>query len=203
MSFSALKRGQGPEFSRALVVFATFAVCALAAAAAHTSALNGVVDLTGHSADPFAHPARARVFLFVRTDCPITNRYAPELRRVSDEFKNRQVEFWMVYADATETPARIQEHMKAYQFPGIPLRDVQHELVRRAHATVAPEVAVFDSAAALKYHGRIDDRYVEIGTARRTAQTHDLEDAISAVLAGKPVAHAETRAIGCALADIE
>ena len=174
--------------------------CAVAIAAA---AAKGPVDLAGKVADPFALSARARVFLFVRTDCPITNRYAPELQRLSKEFATQKVDFWMVYPDTSQTPAAIQEHMKEYGFPGTPLRDPEHELVKRAHATVAPEAAVFDGAGNLKYHGRIDDRYVEIGTARRTAQTHDLENAISAVLAGRPVAQAETRAVGCALADIE
>ncbi len=177
-----------------------FALASIASAAA---GIQSPVDLTGKPSDPFASPARARVFLFVRTDCPITNRYAPELKRLSREFQGQKVDFWIVYPDATETPAAIQEHIKEYQFPGTPLRDPGHELVKRARATVSPEAAVFDPAGKLMYHGRIDDRYLEIGMARRTAETHDLENAISAVLDGKPVAHAETRAVGCALADVE
>jgi hypothetical protein len=153
--------------------------------------------------DPFAVHAAAQVFLFVRTDCPITNRYAPELQRIAREFRNRHVRFWMVYPDATETAASIQNHIKQYSFPGTPLRDPGHELVKRAHVTIAPEAAVFDASGKLKYHGRIDDRYVDVGTARPAATTHDLEDAISAVLAGKSIAHAETQAVGCWLADIE
>lgn len=160
-------------------------------------------DLAGKQANPFASPASARVLLFVRTDCPITNRYAPELQRLAHEFQAQNVLFWMIYPDATETPASIEKHIKDYNFPGTPLRDPDHELVKRAHVTIAPEAAVFDSAGNLKYHGRIDDRYVNVGVSRRTAQTHDLEDAISAVLAGKPVAHPQTRAVGCWLADIE
>ncbi|MBV8833214.1 MAG: hypothetical protein JO108_28800, partial [Acidobacteriaceae bacterium] len=69
--------------------------------------------------------------------------------------------------------------------------------------TVAPEAAVFDSGGKLIYHGRIDDRWIEIGKSRPAPTTHDLEDAISAVLARRTVAHPETRAIGCSLADLE
>jgi hypothetical protein len=37
-------------------------------------------DLTGKSVDPFKLSAgRVLVFLFVRTDCPISNRYAPAI----------------------------------------------------------------------------------------------------------------------------
>ncbi len=166
------------------------------------SGVTGVIA-AGAPANPFASPAHARVLLFVRTDCPITNRYAPELQRISAEFKDRGVEFWLVYPDASETAQHIDEQMKEYHFPGTPLRDPRHELVKRAHATVAPEAAVFDGSGRLLYHGRIDDRWVDIGKSRPVAQTHDLEDAIAAVLAGKPVAQPETRAVGCSLADIE
>ena len=162
-----------------------------------------VLDLNGNPQNPFDSPARARVFLFVRTDCPITNRYAPELQRLAQEFNGRDTVFWLVYPDAAETPQAIQNHIVEYRFPGAALRDPHHALVKLARATVAPEAAVFDSAGKLVYHGRIDDRWVEIGKARPVAQTHDLENAISAVLAGKPVSPSETRAVGCSLADVE
>ncbi|MGA8027552.1 MAG: redoxin family protein [Bryobacteraceae bacterium] len=153
--------------------------------------------------DPFSTPARVRVLVFVRTDCPITNRYAPELQRLAAEFKDRGVDFWLVYPDHTETTQAIEAHIAQYHFPGIPLRDPDHQLVKRAHATVAPEAAVFDRDSTLVYHGRIDDRWVDLGKSRPYAQTHDLENAISAVLAGKPVSPPETRAVGCSLADVE
>lgn len=155
------------------------------------------------SVDPFASHAAATVLVFVRTDCPITNRYAPELQRLAQEFKGRSVRFWMVYPDRDEAPAHIADHMREYRLPGQALPDPQHLLVKEAHATVAPEAAVFNSSGKLIYHGRIDDRYVDIGKARPAAQVHDLEDAIQAVLAGKAVANAQTRAVGCSLADVE
>jgi hypothetical protein len=55
---------------------------------------------------------------------------------------------------------------------------------------------------AVLYRGRIDDRYAELGRERPTPTTHDLEDALKAAIAGKPVAVKETRAVGCILADL-
>lgn len=161
------------------------------------------LDLAGKPRNLFASAARVRILMFVRTDCPITNRYAPELQRLGEKFRGPGVEFWLVYPDRTSTADAINDHVVQYHFPGEPIRDPGHELVRRAHATITPEAAVFDASGRLLYHGRIDDRWVEIGKARAQAQTHDLEDAIVAVLAGKPVARAEVRAVGCTLADLE
>lgn len=179
--------------SRCIPAF--LAIAAVASAAA--------LDLDGHARDPFQSPARARVFIFVRSDCPISNRYAPELRRIATEFQDQSVEFWMVYADPSETSAGIAKHIAEFGFPGHPLRDPRHELVKRAHAAMAPEAAVFDSEGKLMYHGRVNDLWVDVGVARPMARTHDLEDAISAVLDGRPVKQPETRAIGCTLADVK
>ena len=153
--------------------------------------------------DPFTSSARARVLIFVRTDCPITNRYAPELQRLSQEFSSRGARFWLVYPDPAAIARSIDRHLAEYNFPGTVLRDPRHSLVKLAHATTAPEAAVFDSAGKLLYHGRIDDRWVNPGTARPAARTHDLEDAIAVVLAGHRPAQAATPAVGCSLADVQ
>ena len=153
--------------------------------------------------NPFEGKASARVLIFARTDCPITNRYAPELQRIAAEFEARDVQFWMVYPDPAETVSGIATHMAEYKLPGRGVRDAGHELARRAQAKISPQAAVFDRAGHLVYSGRIDDRYVDFGKARPAATAHDLEAAIGNTLAGKPVAQARTHAVGCYLADVQ
>ena len=182
-----------------MVVAVFFALAVLQA----TPSGNGVLDLSGKPLDPFASDARARIFLFVRTDCPITNRYAPELQRIASEFAPRGVEFWLVYPDPAETVAAIKGQIAEYKLPGKPLHDPHHKLVALSQATVSPQAAVFDDDGRLIYSGRIDDRYIDFGKSRPAAQTHDLEAAITAVLAGKPVTLSRTRAVGCYLADVQ
>jgi hypothetical protein len=152
--------------------------------------------------DPFAKPASARVLLFLRSDCPITNRYAPELGRIAQEFTPRGVQFWLIYPDASETEAAVDKHKTEYNLPGTPVLDPKHVLIKRAQATISPQAAVFDHDGHLTYSGRIDDRYVAFGKARAAPTTHDLESAIEATLDGKPIAEPRTRAVGCYLADL-
>ncbi len=161
-----------------------------------------MADLAGRPKDPFHVAASVRVFLFVRSDCPITNRYAPELRRVSNEFTERGAEFWLVYPDPAENAASIEKHLAEYRLPGTPLRDPKHSLVRLAQVTVSPSAAVFDSSGQLVYSGRIDDRYIDFGKSVPAATSHDLEAAVSSALAHKPIASARTKAIGCYLSDV-
>ncbi len=174
-----------------------------AAAATGFGAVSGTLDLEGKAVDPFAASAKVRVLVFVRTDCPVSNRYAPELKRLSDEFAPRGVVFSIVYADPSETAANIRRHMEEYSFPGAAIRDPGHLLVRRAKATITPEAAVFSATGQLLYHGRIDNRYVEIGKAMASATRHDLQDAIAAALDGRPQPEASAPAVGCSLADVE
>ena len=181
----------------------TGAAGVLFAAAVFAAGPDSFAGMDGSAHHPFASAARARIFLFARTDCPITNRYAPELQRISIEFAGRGVDFWLVYPDPAATPQGIRNHVAQYSFPGTVLRDPHHQLVKLARATIAPEAAVFDQAGHLVYHGRIDDQWLNPGRARPVAQTHDLEDAISAVLAGRAPAQAETHAVGCWLADVQ
>lgn len=178
---------------RCVAVLVAFSAAALA---------RGPIDLHGKPIDPFASATPAKVLLFVRTDCPISNRYAPELRRIASEFTARRVEFWLVYSDPAESLAGIETQIVQYKLPGKPLRDADHKLATRSEATVSPQAAVFDGSGRLVYTGRIDDRFVDFGKARPAATTHDLESAITAVLSGKPVKFTKTRAIGCYLADV-
>jgi hypothetical protein len=161
-------------------------------------------DLDGRRVDPFpAAPARAVVFVFTRTDCPISNRYAPEVARLYKRFGPRGVDFWLVYPDRDETAQSIRAHLKEYGYPIDALRDPEQELVALTGARVSPEAAVFVDRTHLAYRGRIDDRFVDFGKARAEPTRRDLEEALEAVLARRPVVNPRTTAVGCYLSDLE
>jgi hypothetical protein len=164
-------------------------------------ALAAVLDLAGGPIDPLPRPgAGPAVLVFVRTDCPIANRYAPELRRLHDRFARRGISFWLVYPDPSETPDAIRRHQRDFGLGFRAVRDPQHELVRATQATVTPEVAVFISTGPeprLVYRGRIDDRYVDFGRARPAPTRRDLREVLTALAAGSAVAPRTTAAVGC------
>ena len=163
-----------------------------------------VQALSGAPVDALQAPAgtKAIVFVFTSTDCPISNRYAPEVRRLADAFGSKGVVFRLVYPNPSENANAIREHMAAYSYAGIgdAVRDPKLALVRFAGVDVTPTAAVVVGGRVV-YRGRIDDRYVDLGRERPAATQRDLFDALTAVLAGKPVAHATTRAVGCFISD--
>ncbi len=137
------------------------------------------------------------VLLFVRTDCPIANKGAPEINRIAKEFTPRGVRFFLVYADDDITPDKIVEHRKSFELEipwvieGVPA------LIARSGATVTPEAAVFNSGREVVYLGRINDQFAGFGQQRAHVATHDLRDALNAVLEGKRPSQARTKAVGC------
>ena len=51
------------------------------------------------------------VLLFIRTDCPISNRYAPDLERLYERFAPQGVEFRLVYPEPGLRPQRCKSIM--------------------------------------------------------------------------------------------
>jgi hypothetical protein len=143
------------------------------------------------------------VLIFVSTDCPISNRYAPEIRRLHDEFAPRGLRFRLVYPNPLDGEAAVTKHVKDFDYPPIAERDGDHRLVKMAGASITPEAVVFDARNRVVYRGRIDDRFVELGRERPAATQHDLRNALTALLAGKDVNPAQTQAVGCFIADMK
>jgi len=162
-----------------------------------------VRDLDDELVDPFKAPrdTKAIVLVFVSTDCPISNRYAPALARLYERFQPQGVRFWLVYPNPMDPPEAVRRHLTEYRLPLPALRDPRQDLVKMAGATITPEAAVYDRERRLLYRGRIDDRYIQLGLERPAATQHDLADALSDVLAGKPVRQAAAPAVGCFIAD--
>lgn len=160
-------------------------------------------DLDGQPIRQLAKPgSQAVVLIFIATDCPISNRYAPEIRRLQKEFLDKQVAFWLVYPNATETAADVLKHQESFDL-GLPtVIRPSGWLMTQTRASITPEAAVLvptESTLKAVYAGRIDNRYVDIGREQPNATRHDLEEAVNAVLGHQPVVPAGGPPVGCGI----
>ena len=168
-----------------------------------TAAWQQALDLDGSSKDPLKGADRKVVVLvFARTDCPISNRYAPLIQEMSVKFGG-EATFWLVFPDKNESPVMIRGYLQDFGYKLPALRDPGHVLVKKSHVKVTPEVAVFNAKRELVYRGRIDNLYQDFGQARRSATTHELVDAIEAARKGLAPAAASADGIGCFIADLK
>ena len=155
-------------------------------------------DLEGKPVFPFASKARHGVVLiFSKVDCPNSNRYAPEIRRLHEEYTSRGFKFWVVYPDSETTIPELLKHQSEYQLPKDVLRDPAHALVRLSQVRVTPEAAVFLADGKLVYHRRIDNRHVDFGSTRPEATEHNLRQVLQQIEQGGKVTPSSTTAVGC------
>lgn len=139
----------------------------------------------------------ATVLVFLSSDCPIANKYAPELRRIQERFEDKGVAFLRVYGDTYHDVDEIRKHTEKYEYTMPAILDAEQVIVKRTGATVTPEAVVLNEDGGIVYRGRIDDRYADFRRYRQHAQQHDLIDALTATLAGESPPNPRTKAIGC------
>jgi redoxin len=169
--------------------------------AVQAAAAPAIADLDGQIRHPFAPARHATVLLFIATDCPISNNYAPEIERLCRAYALRGVDCLVLYEDAQVTRAAARAHRAAYGLAAFDAAiDAQRTIATAAAATITPEAAVVDRTGVVRYRGRVDDAYVDLNRRRAAPAVHDLSDALDAVLAGRAVARPAAPALGCYIA---
>lgn len=134
------------------------------------------------------------VLFFLGTDCPISQKYMHRIEEIRNQFRS-DFDF-IAIIPGQFTNEEIKAFKTEYKSPLTFYRDGQLELAHYLHATVTPEVFVFDKFD-LKYKGAIDNWFYELGKNRRVTTEQYLVDALTAIADGKTPDVVETKSIGC------
>jgi hypothetical protein len=163
-----------------------------------------VRDVNGVEHRPLqVEKGHAQAVFFVAHDCPISNYYSHEIRRICDEYSKRGLGCSLVFIEPNLSDADATQHAKEYGHGDYPkIVDRTHALVAATGVTITPEVVVIKDDETIAYRGRIDNFYVALGRSRRVVTEHDLRDTLDAVFSGKPVPTPETQAVGCYIPDL-
>jgi hypothetical protein len=142
--------------------------------------------------------SRIEVELFLATECPISNRYLPELRRLCAGFRARGVECIAYFPEARLSQQSLDKWSQDWAVDFATRLDPQARQSRRAGVRLTPSAAVWHQGK-LVYRGRIDDRYLSLNRSRRQPTRRDLQDTVQALLEGKSLHFVETKAFGCVI----
>ncbi len=144
------------------------------------------------------------VLIFVGTTCPISNGYAPEYRRLFEEFSAKGVTFLGIHPDADVDAKLAAKHAEDYKLTMPILLDPEQRVANDAGVSATPEAVVLSPKGEILYRGRIDDKYLAAGPGRRRleAKERTLAVAIEGLLEGKKPAESRTKAHGCPLPEI-
>jgi thioredoxin-related protein len=137
---------------------------------------------------------KTTALIFVSVQCPVSNDYNGRMKELYSEYKPKGVDFVFVNANAGESAADVVKHAQDNGFSFAVHKDVENKVADRFNAQVTPEVLVFDKSGKVVYHGSIDDSRAAARITKRP-----MKDALEAVLAGRTVPVAESKAFGCTI----
>ena len=151
--------------------------------------------------------ARVLVVIFTCDHCPIAQMYESRIEKLYEEYKDRGVAVVAIEgndpsatvideldsSDLGDTLADMEVRVKYKHLHYPYLYDGATQSVAQAYGPQAtPHVFIFDQNRRLRYEGRFDNSYrIEKVT------THDAQNAIDELLAGKPVKVTHTAVFGC------
>ncbi len=144
---------------------------------------------------------KAICLVFISTDCPISNSYQPELKRIHSEFSDRGIEFLFVHGVAETTLEAANRHRTEYRIDAPVILDPEHKLARWLHATTIPSVFVWKpESRQILYEGRISNLYEGFGKKRPSATRHELRDVLTAICEDNEIPIRSAPPIGCRIA---
>jgi hypothetical protein len=137
---------------------------------------------------------RLTAVVFCSYRCPCSDGYVERLRALRSGFETRGVSFVAVHANADENIDGMQDYIDREGYPLPVYRDDMTAVADMMHATVTPEVFVFDTAWTLQYHGRIDD-----DKSGLFVEEASLQLALDTLLQGRELWDKEKLSLGCAI----
>jgi hypothetical protein len=137
--------------------------------------------------------------VFLSAECPIANAYSTTLNELATSFPKDQLGVVGLFVDPDLPDEKVSAHAQAYHLAFPTARDLRLDLARRYGVEATPEAVLLDDQGRVRYQGRIDDQYASRQKRRLNPQTHELYDAIAAVLGGKTVVQAKVAPVGCPL----
>lgn len=137
---------------------------------------------------------KAVVLMFIATQCPYSNAYNERMEKLYADYKDKDVVILGINSNKTEPIPEMIEHAKKHGLTFPLLKDEGNVVADQYEAEFTPEIFVADSKLIVRYHGRIDNSH-----KLNEVHTHDLRNALDAILAGKAVPRKETKAFGCTI----
>jgi hypothetical protein len=140
---------------------------------------------------------KAAVFVFLATDCPLSQSYTLTLNNLGKDFEPKGIGFYGVFSGDAVSKTAIDEFVASYHVSFPVTLDTHGELADFFGASTTPEAFVTDPNGRTLYKGAIDNWAPELGQHRTVITQRYLYDALQSVQAGKPVQVKATQAVGC------
>ena len=142
---------------------------------------------------------KGTLVIFSCNHCPFVIAWQKEMVSIGNEYRKQGLGVVFINSNDPDVKGDTMEGMKelakkeGYEFPYAV--DDTSDVARHFGASKTPDVFLFDAAGKLVYKGAVS----EGGRSPMDGGEAYLINAIDALLIGKPVSKAETKAVGCSI----
>jgi hypothetical protein len=152
---------------------------------------------TGNPITPFLQGKQAAVFVFLSTDCPLSENYTLTLNNLHKDFLSSGIEFYGVFSGIGASKTTMDDFVAAFRVSFPVMLDSESKIADFFGATKTPEVFLTDAQGQTIYKGAIDNYAPALGAHRTVITEQYLLDALNSVREHKPIKVTKTQAVGC------
>lgn len=186
-----------------IIVSTCMFICTLFGLSYEVKALNigepmpgfNLKDYDGKEHSLTQYKGKIVVIEFCSQECPYSRGADPDLIKLHAKYSAKGVIFIGIDSHFKTQPEDIKKYALEIKKPYPILKDVENKYADKVDAKVTPEIFIVDKDGKIVYHGAFDDRK---GPEGQPTEKYT-ENAIEALLSGKPIEKTETKAWGCTI----
>ncbi len=132
---------------------------------------------------------------FWSCQCPWAKGTEADRNANVKKYQGKDVVFLCIASNRSEPEEVVKPYLESVKAAYPLLLDTGNVVADKYSAMQTPEIFIVDKGGKLAYHGAFDNR----SQPSATGDTNYIANAVDALLAGKPVEKAETKAFGCGI----
>jgi hypothetical protein len=136
-------------------------------------------------------------YFFFIADCPASRNNMPKMEQLNKTYASYGLQIKGIVSDPVLNESELKEALEDFPMDFEIIKDDSLKITKKHHATVTPEVLLYDKDDNLLYSGAVDNYYFKLSRHRKLITEKYLENAILNTLQNKPVTTKETKPIGC------
>jgi peroxiredoxin len=138
--------------------------------------------------------AKAVVVCFTCNRCPVAIAYEDRFVEFQKKYADKGVKFVAINVNQGEDLEKMKQRSEEKGFNFVYAYQEEGTAAKEFGAKVTPHIYILDGDRKVQYIGAFDDNQNEDKVSKKY-----VADAVDSILAGKKVAVAETKAVGCGI----
>lgn len=181
-----------------LAIFLLASAAAFALDPGDSAAAFKLNDSAGKEVKLSDYSGKNVVVIFIATRCPYSNAFNQVMAKLASDYASKGVVFLGINSNKSEPVEEVADHSKKNGLTFPVLKDPGNKVADQYGAQVTPEAFLIDGKGVIRYHGALGSSNNPTTDASK-ANSDEIRAALDALMGGKDIAKAKTKAFGCSI----